>query len=160
MYHHPDDQNINQIKLEIGLLKKDHQQMQSITDKLSLTIEKIQEMNGNLLRMIALHDQKHDNHQRVQDDLKENIKELHSRITTVTRELHDKIDEIEKTLGFKIDSLRNEIKKGNADDAAGDKESSIKSEFIQYKWMILGAVLALGWFLHNIDLKVFGTIMK
>jgi uncharacterized protein (UPF0210 family) len=117
-------------------------------------------MNGNLLRMIALHDQKHDNHQRVQDDLKENIKELHSRITTVTRELHDKIDEIEKTLGFKIDSLRNEIKKVNADDAAGDKESSIKSEFIQYKWMILGAVLALGWFLHNIDLKVFGTIMK
>jgi chromosome segregation ATPase len=158
--YHQDEQNINQIKLEIGLLKKDHQQMQSITDKLSLTIEKIQEMNGNLLRMIALHDQKHDNHQRVQDDLKENIKELHSRITTVTRELHDKIDEIEKTLGFKIDSLRNEIKKVNADDAAGDKESSIKSEFIQYKWMILGAVLALGWFLHNIDLKVFGTIMK
>jgi len=158
--YHQDEQNINQIKLEIGLLKKDHEQMQSITDKLSLTIEKIQEMNGNLLRMIALHDQKHDNHQRVQDDLKENIKELHSRITTVTRELHDKIDEIEKTLGFKIDSLRNEIKKVNADDAAGDKESSIKSEFIQYKWMILGAVLALGWFLHNIDLKVFGTIMK
>lgn len=156
-----DDQNdINQIKLDIGLLKKDHEQMETITNKLSLTIEKIQEMNGNLLRMIALHDQKHEQHQKVEDGLKEDIKELHSRITTITRELHDKIDEIERTIGTKIDILRDDIKKHEADDAGGGKQTGIVAEFTKYKWMILGGMLAIAWILKHVNLTLLDTLIK
>ncbi len=155
-----DEKDINQIKLDIGLLKKDHEQMEAITNKLSVTIEKIQEMNGNLLRMIALHDQKHEQHQKVEDSLKEDIKELHSRITTITRELHDKIDEIERTIGTKIDILRDDIKKHDAEDALGGKQSGIAAEFTKYKWMILGGILAVAWIFKHVNLTLLDTILK
>jgi chromosome segregation ATPase len=155
-----DEQDLNNIKLEIGLLKKDHEQMQAITDKLSVTIEKIQEMNANLLRMIALHDQKHDQHQRTEDSLKDDIKELHSRITTITRELHDKIDEIEKTLGIKLDSIKDAIKKDDAESAIGGKEKGILGEFTKYKWMIIGAFISIFWLLKNVNLAALGSLMK
>lgn len=155
-----DEQDINQIKLDIGLLKKDHEQMEAITDKLSVTIEKIQEMNGNLLRMIALHDQKHEQHQKVEDDLKSDIKELHSRITTITRELHDKIDDIEKTIGTKIDILRDDIKKHDAEDADGGKQKGILAEITKYKWMVLGGLLAIAWVLKHVNLTLLDTLIK
>lgn len=155
-----DEQDINQIKLEIGLLKKDHEQMQHITDKLSVSIEKIQEMNGNLLRMIALHDQKHDQHQKIEDDLKSDIKELHSRITTITRELYDKIDEIESSLGSKIDSLRESIKKDDAEGAFGGKPKSIIAEITKYKWMIVGGLLAITWVIKHVNLTLLDSLIK
>jgi hypothetical protein len=30
----------------------------------------------------------------------------------------------------------------------------------KYKWMFLGAALAIGWVIGNIDLAVFGTLLK
>lgn len=155
---YPEEQEMSNLKLEIGLLKKDNQQLTTITNKLSDSIEKIQEMNSNLLRMIALHEQKHESHLRTEDSLKDDVKELHSRVTTVTRELHDKMDQTEKHLSDKIDSLRRELITHKETDKAKPKEILAKIE--NYKYLILGAVLAAGFLLGNFNSGLFSLLFK
>jgi chromosome segregation ATPase len=155
---YPEEQEMSNLKLEIGLLKKDSQQLTTITNKLSDSIEKIQEMNSNLLRMIALHEQKHESHLRTEDALKDDVKELHSRVTTVTRELHDKMDQTEKHLSDKIDSLRRELISHKETDKAKPLEVLAKIE--NYKYLILGVVLAAGFMLGNFNTGLFSLLFK
>ncbi len=157
-----EEKNISELKLEVGLLKKDNAQLVIITNKLSDTIEKIQELNGNLLRMLALHDQKHENHVKTENELKEDIKELHSRITTVNRELYDRVASTEKHLGEKIDSLRNELNSHRENDMKqnGITLPNVLKEIDKYKWMIFGAAVSIGWIIGNVNLGVLGTLFK
>lgn len=156
---YPEEQEMSNLKLEIGLLKKDNQQLTTITNKLSDSIEKIQEMNSNLLRMIALHEQKHEGHLRTEDDLKEDIKELHSRVTTVTRELQDKIGDVEKHLSSKIDDLRRDLITHKQQDSKV-KPMEVLAKIENYKYLILGAVLAAGFLLGNFNSGLFSLLFK
>jgi chromosome segregation ATPase len=156
---YPEEQQMNDLKLEIGLLKKDNEQLSSITNRLSQSIEKIQEMNGNLLRMIALHEQKHEGHLKTEAELNTDIKELHSRVTTVTRELHDKIDEVEKHLGGKIDDLRRDLIHHKQEEVKV-KPVEILAKIENYKYLVLGIVLAAGFLLGNLNTSLFGILFK
>jgi chromosome segregation ATPase len=160
---YPDEQEVNNLKLEVGLLKKDNDVVVNITNKLSESIDKIQEMNSNLLRMISLHDQKHDNHIRTETELKEDIKDLHSRITTVNRELLDKIDEVEKHLANKLDLLRGELKQREDNDTENrkkDESGGAMQEINKYKFAAISVAVTLGWILGNIDLALLGKFFK
>jgi hypothetical protein len=157
-----EDNNMNDIKLQVGLLKRDNEMVTSITNKLSESIDKIQEMNSNLLRMISLHDQKHDNHIRTETELKEDIKDLHSRITTVNRELLDKIDEVEHHLAAKLDLLRGELKQREDNDNENRKlhDGGALQEINKYKFAVISVAVTLGWILGNIDLALLGKFFK
>jgi transposase len=157
---YPEEQEMSNLKLEIGLLKKDNQQLTAITNKLSDSIDKIQEMNGNLLRMIALHEQKHEGHLRVEDEIKDDIKDLHSRVTTVTRELQDKISDVEKHLADKIDSLRKELILHKTEDQGKVKPTEILAKIENYKYLILGAAIAAGFLLGNLNTGLVGLLFK
>lgn len=155
-----DEKKANELTLEIELLKRDCQQMTTLTDKFGISIEKIQEMNSNVLRMISLHEQKHEQHIITENELKEDIKELHSRITTVNRELHDKIDQLERHLAGKLDNLSNEMKRHESVDAQRNKVSNILREIDKYKYLIIGGAIAVGWIIGNINLAALGTLIK
>jgi chromosome segregation ATPase len=159
---YPDEQQVGDLKLEVGLLKKDNQQLEAITNKLSDSIEKIQEMNGNLLRMIALHEQKHESHIRTENELKDDIKDLHSRISTTTRELQDKISDTEKHLGDKIDSLRRELQSHETRDSAKTnvRAKNILNQIENYKYLILGIALTIGFIAGNANPGLIGILFK
>lgn len=156
-----EEKEMHDLKLQVGLMKKDNEVAMSITNKLSESIDKIQEMNSNLLRMISLHDQKHDTHIKTERDLKEDIKDLHSRITTVNRELLDKIDQVEHHLGDKLDLLRIELKQREDIDSENRKTgSSALEELNKYKFAAISIAVTLGWILGNIDLAFLGKLFK
>lgn len=157
---YPEEIQVHDLKLEIGLLKKDNEQLVNITNKLSDSIEKIEEMNGNLLRMIALHDQRHEGHIRVEGEMKEDIKELHSRITTTTRELHDKIDIVEKHLADKIDSVRKELQMHKTNDDKKNKVTDMLSKIENYKFLILGIALTVGFLAGNLNPGLFSLLFR
>jgi prefoldin subunit 5 len=112
----PDEMELQNVKLEVGLLKKDIEQTDRLCDKLSESIEKIQEVNVNIMRMITLHEQRHEQHEKAEQDLKEDIKELHSRITTVSREMNDRMDQLERHISERIDLLRSDLAKHEKND--------------------------------------------
>jgi chromosome segregation ATPase len=144
------EQEINEVKLKVGLLSKDVEHNNLLCDKLSESIEKIQEMNMNLIKMIALHENKHEQHEKVEDDLKQDYKELHSRITTINREIHDRIDQVERHITERIDALRSDLVVHKAEDK--DKVGERIAEIEKWKWMIAGGIAISAWFLGQLDL--------
>lgn len=143
------DEKIHQIDMKVNLMGRDVDQLGKIQDRFSETMEKMQEVSVNLAKMISLHEQRHEHHDQVETDLKEDIKELHSRITTVTRELHDKIDELELNITSKIDSLRRELMLHEENDRQKVKITHILKEIDKYKYLFLGGAAVLGWMLGN-----------
>ena len=150
------EQALGEVKLQVGLLNKDIQHTNLLCDKLSESIEKIQEMNMNLVKMIALHDNKHEQHEKVEDNLKDDYKELHSRITTINREIHDRIDQVEHHITERIDALRSDLANHKTQDKSkiGDRIADIE----QWKWMVAGAIGLGAWLLGHLD--IIGKLLK
>ena len=156
---YPEEQKLHDVEMKVGLLEKDVQQTDRLCEKLSESISKLQEVNANILRMITIHEHRHEQHERAEIDLKDDIKELHSRITTVNREIHERIDEVERHISERIDALRSDLiqhKKEEGGNVVGDTLKEID----KYKWMILGAAIAIGWIIGNVNLGVLGTLFK
>jgi seryl-tRNA synthetase len=154
----PDEMELQTVKLEVGLLKKDIEQTDRLCDKLSESIEKIQEVNVNIMRMITLHEQRHEQHEKAEQDLKEDIKELHSRITTVSREMNERMDQLERHISERIDLLRSDLAKHEKNDP--NRLSNTLKEIDKYKWMIMGGAIALGWVIGHVDLDMLGKLLK
>ena len=136
-------QDFTNIKIDLGLLKKDNEITNKVVEKIAESIEKMQEINLNLSKVIAMHEEKHDYHEKTEDELKTDIKELHLRI-----------DEVEKNIAGKIESLRTDLL--NNKSTFYDSIKNIE----KYKWMILGGATILGWVIGHINLNALNTILK
>ena len=144
---YPEEQKLHELELKVGLLSKDVEQTDRLCEKLSESIAKIQELNVNIMQMITLHEQRHEQHEKVETDLKDDI-----------RDLHDRIDQVERHISARIDALRNDLINHKQQDK--NRLPEMLSEIEKYKWMILGAAIALGWVIGHVDLTVLGTLFK
>jgi predicted nucleic acid-binding Zn-ribbon protein len=143
----PDEQKVHELELKVGLLGKDVEQTDRLCEKLSESIAKIQELNVNIMQMITLHEQRHEQHEKVETDLKDDI-----------RDLHDRIDQVERHISARIDALRNDLMNHKQQDRGRIPE--MLAEIEKYKWMILGGALALGWLIGHVDLTMLGKLLK
>ena len=143
------EDKINNLKLDVELLKKDVEQFDTLCDRVTESIEKIQDVNQNLVKMISLHEQRHDQHEKAEDDIEDDIKELHSRITSINREIHDRIDQVEHHITERIDALRSDLIKHKQED----RNPFVKwADIDKVKWFLIGVVLAIGFLLGKIDI--------
>lgn len=144
--------NEAQNKLEIELLKKDVSVVTALLGKFDTTIEKMQEIATSLSRMVSLQEQRIETQEEVTREVQSvlemrrqehnaDIKDLHSRITTVNRELTEKIVDTENKILDELKSLREELKKEKT--SVTSRISSIES----WKWMLMGAIALGGWLL-------------
>lgn len=149
-------------QLDIELLKKDVNMLTSLCQKLDASIDKMQEIASNLSQMISLQQQRLDIQEKTTKEIESvlemrrvehnnDIKDLHSRITTVNRELTEKIEQSENKILYELQSLKAEIMKD--DDHMSRRIMNIES----WKWMVMGALFVLGWLASRIlpYIKIF-----
>ena len=142
----PDEQELQNMKLKVGLMEKDIHQTNVLCERLSHSIEKIQELNQNLLQMIALHDQKHGQHDKVESEIKEDIKDL-----------HDRIDQVERHISQRIDDLRADLMQHKQKDRS--MITDVAGQIEKWKWMILGAAVAAGIIIGKLEFAtIFGLV--
>jgi chromosome segregation ATPase len=142
----PDEEKLHGLELKIGLLNKDVEQTDRLCEKLSESIAKIQELNVNIMQMITLHEQRHEQHEKEETILKMDIKDL-----------HDRINQVERHISERIDALRNDLLTKQNDKS---RIPEILAEIEKYKWMILGGAIALGWVIGHMDLTMLGKLFK
>jgi restriction endonuclease len=149
--------DFHDVKLKIGLLEKDVQLSSQLVEKLSESIEKIQEMNLNLIKMITLHEQRHDQHEKVENELKEDIREIHSRISTQSKQLNDRIDQLEQHVTSRLDAIRHDLMSHKTQEFPEDQHK--KNSFIkkleslnEWRWMVIGALIFAAWLIGELDL--------
>lgn len=113
----------------------------------------------------------------IQEDVKEvrdDIKEIHSRITTQTREIVDKIDNFQTTIEHKMQAgataakaqhdaiqkaVQEDIQKVATTLDADIKEVTKRVDVLErWRWMIVGGAIVFGYVIGNMEIfsKVFG----
>jgi len=120
-------------------------------------VEMLREIASDLKRMLAVHDEKLNQHERKQDDIfelieqrrnemAEDIKEIHSRITTVQRELCTEITATESRIIKGLDELKDELKTDQ--EYHNSKQKTLEqriADLEKWRWIIIGAGITGGW---------------
>ena len=120
-------------------------------------VEMLREIASDMKRMLAVHDEKLNQHERKQDDIfnlieqrrnemADDIKEIHSRITTVQRELCTEISATENRIIKGIDELKEELKTDQ--EFHNSKQKTLEqriADLEKWRWIIIGAGITGGW---------------
>ena len=143
-----EDKESIQMKVDVGVLKTQVASLTQLCDKMDKVIEKLMDNQDKTVNQI------YTDMDRRKDDTILDIKELHSRITTVDRNLSDKIELTERRIMEEFKSLREHIEEHNK------KEDSEIKKILEWKWMAAGGIVALAWIISNINLDLISKIFK
>ena len=139
--------DIENLKTEIALLKKDAKTGELIHQRLEIAIDKLSEIVISCKQMLAQQEQKLQKAEQTDDDIfitlesrrKEwdtDLKELHSSITTNTRELRDNQYHLETKLLNEIRMVRTQLS-----ERVGVLE--------KWRWLIIGGSIIVGLLISN-----------
>ena len=124
------------IKVQIEGLKKDIENVNSIQGRLDTAIDKLTDVSTSIKSMLAVHEEKIQRQEQIDDIIFKKLKDRDSEVDEVFRDLQREMDQVEKRLLNEIKALRNDI---------GSRVGVLE----KYRWIILGAFLAVGWVLSK-----------
>jgi hypothetical protein len=136
------------LKVEVGVLKEKVYTLVDLCEKMDRVIEKLTDNNATVVNQI------YNDMEKRREDTASDIKELHSRITTVDRNLSDKIELTERRIMDEIKSLRDHITEHN------QKEDDDLKSLMQWKWMVAGGVVVVAWIISNVKLDYLVKIFN
>jgi dynactin complex subunit len=145
--------DLEKIKTDIALLKKDAKTGELIHQRLEVAVDKLTEITISLKGMIAQQEQKLTRAEQTDDDIfitlesrrKEwdnDLKELHSRISTQARDLRELQHQSEGKLLNEIRAVRTQL-----DERVGVLE--------KWRWVIIGGSIIIGLMMSNPDSMLF-----
>ena len=130
-------------------LESEVEVLKNVVAKLDMSIEKIAQVSNDIGKILAVHEQRLVNLEKVADARSGDIKELHSRITTQHREMMDKMDDMEDRLELKMQQAQfnstkqhEEIQKEIQKDIGNLSKRLTVLE--NWRWWVLGAAGAFG----------------
>ena len=139
--------DLEKLKTDIALLKKDAKTGELIHQRLEVAVDKLTEITISLKGMIAQQEQKLTRAEQTDDDIfitlesrrKEwdnDLKELHSRITTNSRELREHQVKSEQTMLNELRSMKSQLS-----ERVGVLE--------KWRWLIIGGSIIIGLMMSN-----------
>ena len=131
------------IRVELATLKQELENVNSIQGRLDTAIDKLTDVSTSIKSMLAVHEEKIQRQEQVDDIIFRKLKERDSEVDDIFRDLQREMDQVEKRLLNEIRSLRLDI---------GGRVGVLE----KYRWIILGGFLAIGWILS----KNFKFIMQ
>ena len=146
---------VKSLETELAIVKNEIGQIGHLFSKLEITLEKITNVSTNVSQILAVHERRlHEtdlqfesvkNRMEIGDArVKEDIKDLHSRITSTSREVEEKMSrEIEKVLHAIQDLKTHMLEKDNK------LEERIET-LERWRWIMVGILIAAGVFLPEI----------
>lgn len=154
------------LETEVAVLKSDVNRMTSLFSRLDTAIERMGDVSNNIAKMLAVHEERLSKQDDIDEELfslverrrqeiQGDIKDLHSRITTVSRELSDDITETEQRLMTAMTYGTSEIKKCITEETKviTEKQTELEkrvTELERWKWLIMGGSIVIGAFAHEI----------
>ena len=138
------EQDCLEMKVDVGVLKQQVLTLTQLCNKMDSVIEKLSDNQAKMDEDI------YKDMEKKKTETVSDIKELHSRITTVDRNLCDKIELTERRIMEEIRDLRTHISEHNA------KEDSDLKKILEWKWMAAGGIIVIAWLISNLNLSVLG----
>jgi hypothetical protein len=161
-----------EIETEVALLKSDVHRMTSLFEKLDTAIEKMGDVSNNIARMLAVHEERLNKHDLVEEELftlvekrkqelQGDVKDLHSRISTVSRELSNDLGDTEHRIMTALTAGMNDLKRCITEEtkAVNSQHKSLEdrvNDLEKWRWTIMGGSIVLGAFAH----EIIGVFLK
>ena len=120
------------VLVQIESLKKDIENVNSIQGRLDTAIDKLTDVSTCVKSMLAVHEEKIQRSEATDEVIFTKLRERQNEIDSGYRDLQREMDQVEKRLLNEIKALRNDI---------GSRVGVLE----KYRWIILGAFLAVGW---------------
>lgn len=139
------EQDVTDLKVDVGILQTQVANINVYYEKLDKLIERVVDNQESLTTQI------YEDMDRRKQDTNDNIKELHSRMTTIDRNLADKIELTERRIMEEMKQLRKDITDHNS------KEDEEIRKILEWKWMAAGGIIVIGWLLSHVK---FGILEK
>ena len=131
------------INTEVALLKKEVSDIKVIFSRLDVAIEKITDVSSCVNRMLAVHEEKIANAEEAQIranvEFTNDIKELHSRVTSNYKELTEMITMNHKEQALHIQQLKNDL-----NSRVGILE--------RWRWLIIGGAIVIGFIIQKMPI--------
>ena len=128
------------INTEVALLKKEVSDIKVIFSRLDVAIEKITDVSSCVNRMLAVHEEKIANQEEAQSrantEFTNDIKELHSRVTSNYKELTDMRTQHHKEQALQMQQIKNDL-----NSRVGILE--------RWRWLIIGGSIVIGFIIQK-----------
>jgi len=122
------------VKVQLTGLKKDIENVTNLNARLDTAIEKLTDVSTSIKQMLAVHEEKIQRQEQIDEIIFDKLKERAGEIDNVHRELTKEIQQVEKRLLIEIKQTRLEI---------GGRVGVLE----KYRWLILGGAFVVGWFI-------------
>lgn len=145
------------INVDIEVLK-------AVVTKLDTSIEKISLVSQDISKILAVHEERLDAVEKVSERRDDEIKDLHSRITTTHREVCEKLDNMEIRIENKMrenginatmqhQDIQKEIQ-ADVEKLSGsvEKVGSRVSTLEQWRWYVMGGSVVIGFLLAKLPI--------
>jgi gas vesicle protein len=142
------EQDCIETKIDVGVLKEQVRTLTTLCDKMDKVIERLADNHDRMVNQI------YDDMDKRKEDTNENIKELHSRITTVDRNLSDRLELTERRLMEEIKELRKDISDHN------QKEDGQIQKILEWKWMGAGGIVVVAWLLSHVHFSIIEKLLN
>tara|TARA_S200000501_G_C20398925_1_gene558336 strand:+ start:36 stop:446 length:411 start_codon:yes stop_codon:yes gene_type:complete len=131
------------INTEVALLKQEVKDIKFIFNRLDTAIERITEVSTSVNRMLAVHEEKISQQEeasnRANKEFSDDIKELHSRITTNSKEMRDMVTKYQIEQATHVENLRNDL-----NGRVGVLE--------KWRWLIIGGSIVIGFAIQEMPI--------
>ena len=133
------------IRVKLESLRKDIENVNSINNRLDTAIDKLTDVSTSIKQMLAVHEEKIQRQEQIDEVIFTKIKERADEIDDVYRDLHKEISQVEKRLLIEIKSLRNDI-------------SGRVGVLEKWRWLIIGGSIVIGWVLSKNFLHIMNMM--
>ena len=122
------------VKVQITGLKKDIENMANLNIRLDTAIEKLTDVSTSIKQMLAVHEEKIQRQEQIDEIIFDKLKERAGEIDTVHKELSKEIQQVEKRLLIEMKQIKLDI---------GSRVGILE----KYRWLIMGGAIVVGWFI-------------
>jgi chromosome segregation ATPase len=129
--------------------------LESVVGRLDINIEKLTELSNSISKLLAVHDSRLDSLEKINDRTDDDIKEMHSRITTISREICEKIDQVEAMIETKLVlASENSTKQHNEIKSEIESKINVLSSRVSvletWRWIVIGGATVVGYLADKI----------
>jgi len=124
------------LKVELVGLKKDIENVNNLNGRIDTAIDKLTDVSTSIKQMLAVHEEKIQRQEQIDEIIFEKLKERAGEIDQVHRDLSREIQQVEKRLLIEIKSIKLDI---------GGRVGILE----KYKWLVVGGTIAIGWIIST-----------
>lgn len=133
------------IKTDVEILKRDVSNIQSYLPRLDSAIEKITELSNTMSKMLAIHSQTIET-MKEQSNGRHNATE--KELDIIDKKIDNLDDDVKESLKSIIDAINTKDKETNT---RIDTLSSRLTALEKWKWLVVGASMAIGYVISNLN---------